>query len=61
MKRGIFPGTFDPVTEGHLDILRRLLKVLDEVTVAVARAYHKETLFSLEERVAFIEREVAGL
>jgi pantetheine-phosphate adenylyltransferase len=61
MRRGIFPGTFDPVTEGHLDILRRSLKVLDEVTVAVARAYHKQTLFTLEERTDLLLRSVEGI
>ena len=61
MRRGIFPGTFDPVTEGHLDILRRSLKVLDEVTVAVARAYHKEPLFTLEERQDFLRAAVEGI
>ncbi len=50
MRTGIFPGTFDPVTEGHVDILRRAAKVLDRVVVAVAAAYHKQTLFTAEER-----------
>jgi pantetheine-phosphate adenylyltransferase len=61
MRRGIFPGTFDPVTEGHLDILRRSLKVLDEVTVAVARAYHKDTLFTLEERQELLRGAVDSI
>lgn len=59
MRSGIFPGTFDPVTEGHLDIIVRSRKVLDRVVVAVARAYHKSTLFPAEERVALIRECLA--
>ncbi len=51
MRTGIFPGTFDPVTQGHLDILKRSRKVLDRMVVAVAAGYHKDTLFSLDERL----------
>jgi len=61
MRTGIFPGTFDPVTEGHVDIISRSLKVLDRVVVAVARAYHKDTLFSVEERQELVTRTVAGM
>jgi len=58
MRTGIFPGTFDPVTEGHLDIVTRARKVLDRVVVAVARAYHKETLFTVEERQDLLRRSL---
>jgi pantetheine-phosphate adenylyltransferase len=61
MRIGIFPGTFDPVTEGHVDIISRSLKVLDRVVVAVAHAYHKETLFTAEERRGLVERAVADI
>jgi len=61
MRTGIFPGTFDPVTEGHVDIISRSLKVLDRVVVAVARAYHKDTLFSVEERLELVTRTLAGM
>jgi pantetheine-phosphate adenylyltransferase len=61
MRTGIFPGTFDPVTEGHLDILTRALKVLDRVVMGVAQAYHKETLFTLEERKDLIRRSLDGV
>jgi pantetheine-phosphate adenylyltransferase len=55
MKRvGLFPGTFDPVTLGHLDILGRALHVFDRMIVAVAHRHHKETLFSTEERMEMI-------
>jgi pantetheine-phosphate adenylyltransferase len=51
--KGIFPGTFDPVTLGHLDVLSRALHLFDEVIVGVATAdrHHKQTLFSAEERI----------
>jgi pantetheine-phosphate adenylyltransferase len=61
MHAGIFPGTFDPVTEGHIDIIHRSRKVLDRVVVAVAAGHHKETLFGLEERRALIEEAMAGV
>jgi pantetheine-phosphate adenylyltransferase len=61
MRTGIFPGTFDPVTEGHVDIATRSLKVLDRIVVAVAHGYHKETLFTLEERKDLIRRSLAGV
>lgn len=59
MRIGIFPGTFDPVTEGHLDIVTRAHKVLDRLVVAVARSYQKDTLFTVEERQDLI-REAIG-
>ena len=61
MRTGVFPGTFDPVTEGHLDILRRACKVLDRVVIAVAKAHHKDTLFTYEERQELIRRALDGV
>jgi len=61
MRTGIFPGTFDPVTEGHLDIVVRARKLLDRVVVAVARGYHKETLLDLEERKDLFRRCLDGV
>jgi pantetheine-phosphate adenylyltransferase len=61
MRTGIFPGTFDPVTEGHIDIAKRALKVLDRVVVAVALAHHKDTLFSLDERKDLFRRSLDGV
>ncbi len=52
---GLFPGTFDPVTRGHLDILARSLELCDRIIVAVAEGHHKQPLFSAQERVALIE------
>jgi pantetheine-phosphate adenylyltransferase len=61
MRTGIFPGTFDPVTQGHLDILKRSRKVLDRMVVAVAAGYHKDTLFSLDERLDLWRRSVSDI
>jgi len=56
----IYPGSFDPVTEGHLDIVRRALEIFDRVIVAVARPHQKSTLFSVEERIRMIQKAVSG-
>lgn len=55
----IYPGTFDPITLGHEDLVRRCTQLFDRVIVAVAVAHHKKTLFSLEERVALVRAVVA--
>ncbi|MEJ2183253.1 MAG: pantetheine-phosphate adenylyltransferase [Nitrospirota bacterium] len=54
-KRAVYPGTFDPFTNGHLYTIERSLKIVDEVLIAVAHNPAKKTLFSLNERVALIE------
>lgn len=55
MKIGIYPGTFDPVTHGHTDIITRSLRVFDKVVVAVAPNPSKHPLFNLMERLAMVE------
>ncbi|BAO76476.1 pantetheine-phosphate adenylyltransferase [Winogradskyella sp. PG-2] len=55
MKRAIFPGSFDPITLGHYDIIKRSVKLFDEVIVAIGINADKKYMFSLEERKKFIE------
>ena len=54
MKRAVYPGSFDPITFGHLDIIERSAKMVDELVIAVLRNSAKNSLFSLEERVNMI-------
>jgi pantetheine-phosphate adenylyltransferase len=60
-KIAIYPGTFDPITNGHIELITRSLRIFDEVIVAVAPSKKKEPLFSVEERIRLIERSVAKL
>ncbi|MCK4716778.1 MAG: adenylyltransferase/cytidyltransferase family protein, partial [Candidatus Marinimicrobia bacterium] len=55
MKLAIYPGTFDPVTNGHLDILERAASVFGTVYVAVAKNIHKNPLFTTDERIKLIK------
>ena len=55
MKRALFPGSFDPITLGHYDIIKRGVKLFDEVIVAIGINSDKKYMFSLEERMRFIE------
>lgn len=61
MRLGLYAGTFDPVTNGHMDILRRSLALFERVIVAVAEATPKNTLFSLEDRVTLITQACEDL
>ncbi|MEM6889444.1 MAG: pantetheine-phosphate adenylyltransferase [Pseudomonadota bacterium] len=61
MRVGLYPGTFDPVTLGHLDIIRRASALLDRLVIGVAINRDKGPLFSLEERVAMVEAETEQL
>lgn len=58
---GLYPGTFDPLTLGHLDIIQRSLNLVDRLVIGVAVNRDKGPLFSLEERVAMLEEECAQL
>ncbi|MEJ0058932.1 MAG: pantetheine-phosphate adenylyltransferase [Terricaulis sp.] len=58
---GLYPGTFDPVTNGHIDIIRRACKLVDKLVIGVAINEDKGPLFSLEERVELLEHECVGL
>ena len=57
----IYPGTFDPVTNGHIDIIRRALNIFDKVIVSVALNAGKNPLFSIEQRADFIKQGLKGL
>lgn len=59
--RAIFPGNFDPVTRGHLDLIERGARLFSELTVAVVQNRAKTPLFSAEERAAFLQAETAGI
>ena len=61
MRTGLYPGTFDPVTLGHIDIIRRACALVDKLVIGVAIDRDKGPLFSLEERVAMIEHTCAEL
>lgn len=59
--RILYPGTFDPITNGHIDLVTRAVKLFDEVVIAVALAHHKKPLFDFEERVTMVETVFADL
>jgi len=61
MKRAIYPGTFDPITLGHLDIIKRACKIFDEIIVAVAFNKEKKPMFSYKERLNLVKLATADL
>ncbi|MEM7498746.1 MAG: pantetheine-phosphate adenylyltransferase [Pseudomonadota bacterium] len=61
MRTGLYPGTFDPVTLGHIDVIRRAAKLVDRLVIGVAINRDKGPLFDLEERTEMIEAEVHGI
>ena len=61
MRIGLYPGTFDPVTNGHMDIIGRAVKLVDRLVIGVARNDDKGPLFSTDERVVMLRAEVAHL
>ncbi len=60
MRRAIYPGSFDPVTNGHLDVIERARKLFDRVIVAVAHNDQKQPLFNLEERIELLRLSLNG-
>jgi pantetheine-phosphate adenylyltransferase len=61
MRTAIYPGSFDPLTNGHLDVIERATKLFDRVIVAVAKSESKHPLFTFEERVELVRRAVGHL
>lgn len=61
MKKVVYPGTFDPITNGHIDLVERACRLFDKVVVAIAASTKKNPLFSLEERVALCHKAVGHL
>jgi pantetheine-phosphate adenylyltransferase len=61
VRRAIYPGSFDPITNGHLDVIQRAAKLFDEVVVAVAFNEQKHSLFKADERVALIRETTTGI
>lgn len=61
LRTGVYPGTFDPVTNGHMDIITRASRLVDRLTIGVAVNAGKEPLFSLDERLEMIREEIAGM
>jgi len=59
MRRAIYPGSFDPVTNGHIDVIERARKLFDEVIVAVAVNDQKQPLFALDDRLALLRQAIA--
>ncbi len=61
MRTGVYPGTFDPITLGHMDIIRRGAKLVDRLVIGVTTNPSKSPMFTLDERMAMVRREVAGI
>jgi len=61
VRRALYPGTFDPVTNGHLDLVKRALRLFDGVVVAVGTGRDKSTMFSVDERVEFLRDAVKDM
>ena len=61
MRTGVYPGTFDPITLGHMDIIRRAAHLVDRLVIGVTTNPSKSPMFTVEERVAMVRRETEGL
>ena len=61
MRTGVYPGTFDPITLGHMDIIRRAAHLVDRLVIGVTTNPSKSPMFSVEERLAMVEREMAAV
>jgi pantetheine-phosphate adenylyltransferase len=61
MRIGVYPGTFDPITLGHMDIIRRGAKLVDRLVIGVTTNPSKNPVFTVDERVAMVRREIEGI
>jgi pantetheine-phosphate adenylyltransferase len=61
IRTGVYPGTFDPITRGHMDIIRRGAKLVDRLVIGVTTNPSKSPMFTIDERLAMVERETAGI
>ena len=61
IRTGVYPGTFDPITLGHMDIIRRGAKLVDRLVIGVTTNPSKNPMFTVDERMAMVERETAGI
>lgn len=61
IRTGVYPGTFDPITLGHMDIISRAAKLVDRLVIGVTTNPSKNPMFSVEERLAMVRRELAGI
>jgi pantetheine-phosphate adenylyltransferase len=61
MKKAVYPGSFDPITKGHVDVIERGSAIFDQVVVAVAHNPHKRALFTVDERMEMIRHETRNL
>ena len=61
MRTGVYPGTFDPITRGHMDIIRRAAHLVDRLVIGVTTNPSKSPMFSVEERLAMVEREASAV
>ncbi|MFM8244951.1 MAG: pantetheine-phosphate adenylyltransferase [Candidatus Fonsibacter sp.] len=59
-KIGLYPGTFDPITFGHIDIIKRALKVVDQLYIGIPKKNKKNTIFSVNERISLIKKVISG-
>ena len=61
MKKAVYPGTFDPVTYGHLDVIKRSSKIFDELIVSVGHNPFKKPIFTVEERMDMLSKNTRGI
>lgn len=61
MKKAVFPGSFDPITLGHVDIIERALPLFDKIVIAIGNNFDKKYMFTLEQRIKFIQKTFEGV